>query len=442
MTILVRTAAAFTHLFGTQTAAAARASGVVERQRKFTPEALARTFILGFLQKPAASDEHLAQVAAQCGVAVTPQAVEKRHTPRLVAFLESLFRQAVTTVVAADRTLAPLLERFPAVTVLDSTTLTLPDSQRKAFPGCGGSHGTSPAAMKLQAELDLASGAITHVEIESGRTSDGGSARQHVTRPAGSLRITDLGYFGVSVFAALVATGSHFLSRLHFKTGIRTPNDDTPLDLLHWLSRQPGPWIDAAIRLGSERLACRLIAWRLPADRAAERRRRLRRKIRSESGGEPSALRLAWCDWTILVTSVPAARMTPTEAAVLYKARWQIELLFKRWKSQDLVDVLGGATDVRRMVRVWARLLAALVQHWLIVTSANGDPTRSWDKLAEAVRTFVVRLLAAGHDREEWTTILVDLQRLAATTCRRDPRSQPGTAELLNQPSRLKFQLS
>ena len=442
MTIVARTAGAFAQLLGPLAEAAATTSGVIERHRKFTARSLARTFVLGFLQKPAASDEQLAQVAAQCGVSVTPQAIERRHTPRLVQFLESLLRRAVTTVIGSETALAPLLERFAEVTVLDSTTITLPDSQRGRFPGCGGNYGSGQATLKVQAELDLRSGAITHVELEAGRTSDGGSTRQQASRPAGALRIADLGYFSVGVFAAMVTAGSHFLSRLHFKTSIRTLDDDEPLDLLPWLTRQPGPWIDAAIRLGPERLACRLIAWRLPADRAAERRRRLRQHFRARSGATPSATRLTWCDWTILVTSVPPAMLTPTETAVLYRARWQIELLFKRWKSQNLVAGLSGSSDVRQMVRVWARLLAALVQHWLIVTAGNGDPNRSWNKLAEAVRGFVSRFLAAGLDVEAWTEILADLQRLAASTCRRDPRSQPGTAELLNQPSRLDFRLS
>jgi len=108
----------------------------------------------------------------------------------------------------------------------------------------------------------------------------------------------------------------------------------------------------------------------LPPEQANRRRQKLRKETLSKSGKEPSAARLAWCDWTILVTSVPVSMLSPEEAVVLYRARWQVELLFKRWKSQDLVAELSGSTDVRQMVRVWSRLLAALVQHWLVIASA------------------------------------------------------------------------
>jgi hypothetical protein len=77
------------------------------------------------------------------------------------------------------------------------------------------------------------------------------------------------------------------------------------LNVLERLTRQPGPSVDAAIRLGGEQLPCRLIAWRLPAEQANRRRQKLRKETRSKYGSEPSAERLAWCDWTILVTNVP-----------------------------------------------------------------------------------------------------------------------------------------
>src|SRR5438876_11709212 len=114
--------------------------------------------------------------------------------------------------------------------------------------------------------------------------------------------------------------------------------------------------------------------------------------------------------------------LSPAEAVVLYRARWQVELLFKRWKSQDLVAVLKGSTVVRQMVGVWSRLLAALVQHWLVIANAWGDPTKSLSKVSEAIRLFVRRLVAALDQLADLERVLAESATAVARTCRRTKR--------------------
>ena len=442
MGIIAKVGVALQFLFGKAAEDAGEVSGVIVRRRKFSASSLAQTFVLGFLQDPEATDEDLAQIAVQCGADVTPQAIEQRHTPKLVKFLKELFYGATKVVVGSDKALAPICERFTSVTLLDSSTITLPDSEKDEFPGCGGSYGGGAAAMKLQTEWDLRSGAITHVEIEPGRSPDAATCRQNARRGPGSLRITDLGYFNIGVFADMTKHDEYFLSRLQFGTKVLLPEGDG-VEVLKWLAKQPGRFVDCPILLGKDqRLPCRLIAWRLPQEQADRRRQKLHKDMVSRNGKEPSAERLAWCDWTILVTNVPLEKMTPEEAVILYRARWQVELLFKRWKAQDLVAVLKGSTVVRQMVGVWSRLLAALVQHWLVIGAVWGDPTKSLSKVCEAVRDFVGRLAASLNRPSELERVLVDIAATAAKTCRRNKRSKPGTFEMLNDVSLLDFELT
>jgi hypothetical protein len=443
MNIIATVGAAIQKLLGPLAEQVGEETNIIVRQRKFTCLSLARTFVLGFLQKPNASDEELAQVAVQCGADVTPQAVEQRYTTKLVNFLEGLFRRSLAVAIGSPRALAPILERFTQVIILDSTTVTLPDSMETKFRGCGGNYEGGKAALKLQVELDLRNGALSHTEVEPGRSPDSGTSRQKAKHPKGSLRVTDLGYFNVGVFAAMKADEVYFLSRLQFGTGVMLPNG-TPVDnILLWLSKQPGPLVDVEILVGAaQRLRCRLIAWRLPEEQANRRRQKLRQEALSKRNKLPSAERLAWCDWTILVTSVPLILLTAHEAIVLYRARWQIELLFKRWKSQNLIADLNGSTDVRKMVRVWARLLGSVVQHWLLVGCAWGDPTRSWGKVCEAIRGFVGRLLTALDEICKIESVLADLYKVIVKTCSRNKRARPGTLELLNDVDLLDFRLT
>lgn len=442
MEIIAKVGTALQQVFGKIAEMADEASGVICRKRKFTAVSLAKTFVLGFLQNPRATDEELAQMAAQCGADVSPQAIDQRHTSALVKFLETLFREATKVVVGSNEVLAPLLDRFTSVTLLDSSTITLPEEMKEQFPGCGGSYGSGEAAMKLQTELDLRSGALSCIEIETGRSPDGATGRQQARRGKGSLRIADLGYFNVAVFAAMDAAGEYFLSRLQFGTAVGLPGGPA-VELLRWLEQQPLGYIDQSIWLAKGYgFPCRLIAWRMPPEQANRRRQKLRQAFLRKYGREPTAERLAWCDWTILVTNLPEEKLTPAEAVVLYRARWQVELLFKRWKSQDLVALLNGATAVRQMVRVWSRLLAALLQHWLLVAAAWGDPTKSWSKVCEAVRKFVGRITAALDQWWELERVLTDLCRAIEKTCRRNKRKKPGTLELLNNIQLLDFRLT
>jgi hypothetical protein len=444
MNLYSRVALAIQSLFGPLAQTAGEKAKLIRRQRIFTEEKLAQTFVLGYAHHPAATIEQLAQTAAECGACVSPQAIDKRFNEQTEAFLKELFTQAVEQQVAADQILAPILERFSSVLLLDSTTIVLPPECKDQYAGCGGKNRSAEAAMKLQVEFDLRSGALSHLQIESGKSPDCASSRQQAVRGKGALRVSDLGYFDTTVFAAMQRRDEYFLSRLNFGTKIALSEEGPAMDAQEWLDHQARGTVERTVWLGAgERLKCRLIAFRVPEEVAAARRRQLRRKIRSERGCEASQARLAWCDWVILVTNVAQEKMRSQEALVLYRARWQIELLFKRWKSQDLVAVLMGSSAVRQMVRVWARLLAAWLMHWLLLSSVWGDPTKSLDKAAKRLREWVSRLIASLSELDQLVGVLEEMARSLAKTCRRTKRKKkPGTFELLNDISKLEFVLS
>jgi hypothetical protein len=440
--MITKTAEAVERLFGAMAEEVAKDHPVVLRKRKFTTATLAQTFILGFLAKPRASDEELAQMAALRGVEVSTQAVEQRHTPRLARFLEALFRRATQQIVKSQTSLAPLLERFAAVFILDSTTTTLPDALRDRFPGCGGSHGSGQAAMKLQVQWDLKSGSLDTIAIESGRDCDYKTSLQSVPLIAGSLRITDLGYFDTAVFSRFNQANVFWLSRLQFGTSVFAP-DGQRLGLLDWLGKQPGPFVDAPILVGTEhQVACRLVAWRVPQEVADRRRQKLIAEARRKDGRVPTQERLAWCDWVILVTNVPGEMLTAKEVAVLYRARWQIEVLFKRWKSLGLIAELSGSTVARQMIRLWSRLLAVLMQHWVLLSTVWGNPRCSLFKACEAIRRHALLLAAAIGDPVKLALALEQLATILHATARQNSRKKPSAFELLGDPERLEYAFS
>jgi Transposase DDE domain len=442
MGIIAKVSEVVQDLFGAMAEEVAKDHPVIRRKRKFTTATLAQTFVLGFLAKPRASDEDLAQTAALCGVQVTAQAIEQRQTPRLEEFLEALFRRATQCIVQSQKPLALLLERFTSVLILDSTTITLPDSLRDRFPGCGGSHGGGQAAMKQQVQWDLCRGALEAIVIEPGRNCDYKTSLQSAPLTPGSLRITDLGYFDTEVFERFSREGVYWLSRLQFGTTVFTPEGQR-LRLLDWLGEQPGPFVDRPVLMGTERkVACRIVAWRVPPEVANRRRQKLIAETRRKDGRVPSKERLAWCDWTILVTNVGTDLLNVKEIAVLYRARWQIELMFKRWKSLGLIAELSGSTEERQMIRLWSRLLAVLMQHWLLLCSVWGNPSCSLSKACEAIRRYALILAVAVGDPATLTAAIEGLGAILQATVRQNKRKKPSTFELLNDPELLEYSLT
>ena len=136
------------------------------------------------------------------------------------------------------------------------------------------------------------------------------------------------------------------------------------------------------VLVGAEhRLACRLLAWRVPQAVADTRRQRLREEAKRK-GRTESAERLALCSWTVVVTTVEPEQLSGKEARALLRARWQIELLFKLWKSHGHVDETRGVRPYRVLCDVYAKRLAMIVQHWLCLTQCWGEPDRSLTKAA------------------------------------------------------------
>jgi hypothetical protein len=418
---------------------------VVKRKRCFTPLTLAQTFILGLLQKPTASDADIAVVASRLGVCVSPQAIDQRYSKELAQFFQRLFAQMAAARVRATGSLCDLFERFTEVSAIDSTVIVLPAEMASQFPGCGGGGpaGGNAAALKLQTEINLKTGVLLSVQIESGRSPDSASDRQQADVKKGSLRLADLGYYSVSVLQRIVACAAHFVSRVQFQTRIEV--DGQVLSVfayLFGLAASVGS-IDKPILLGKDtRLACRLIAWRVPAAIAARRRRTLR-EIHCKRGKTPSRGALAMCDWNVLITDLPQKKLTINEAIVLYRSRWQIELLFKRWKSFCGIDLLDGRSPVHVECRLWIRLCAALIQQSLVAACCwIRDRELSFAKFSRRLKDCVTGLAWAMGSTKKIAQIIRSIAAELSTSCRPSKRLKPGWTELLRDPSKLEYALT
>ena len=418
-----------------------RRTGLIQRLRKFSAEILLKMLVFTLLKCPNPKTKNYVSSAAQLGLIITERAVKKRFTPQLVTFLCAVLERLMQHMVASTPVDTPLLAKFTSVRVGDSTTVTLPADCAREFPGCGGKSGSGTASLKIQVLWDLTTGRLLKVLLEPGRHSDAKSAAVEETPPAGSLSLWDLGYFCLKRFRRWTAAGAFWISRWQPGTVVLTP-EGTPLDLLQRLRQHPwdGP-LDLAVLLGSTaRVACRLIApaacrrrWR-PAGARRRTRRRRRAAVRPRA-------HLQWCDWTILVTNCSPELLTWKEVVVLYRTRWQIELLFKLWKSHNRLATHAESQSVTwQMAEFWAKLIGVILQHWLLLTMTWLDSRRSLRKAATVLRDWITVLQEALGDVARLCDALSRMQAAIAAAARVNVRKKkPSWFQLLKNPELLEY---
>lgn len=413
---------------------AARATHFVQRRSKLSGAKFVQTLVFGWLANPAATYEELVQTAATLGVKITAQGLEQRFTEAAAQCVERVLQAAVRQVIAAAPVTIPLLQRFSAVYVDDSTQVQLPAVWAEVWAGSGGGARAEDqtAALKLQGRVDLKHGALTGPFVQAGRASDRSSPTQHAPVPAGSLRLADLGYFALDVLQTLSRQQAYWLTRLMAGTQVYGEAGQA-LDLAASLPAQGSTVVDVPVRVGVyHRLPARLVAVRVPQEVANRRRQQLKTDAQRR-GQAVSQARLRLADWTLLVTNVPAALLSGEEVLVVARVRWQIELVFKLWKSAGQLAHSRSDKPWRVLCEVYAKLLGLLVQHGVLVTSLWSYPDRSAWKAAQTLRKHALHLASAFvASLAALSAALQVVQRTLAAGCRLNKRKKvPSTFQLL-----------
>ena len=413
--------------------AAARETGWVRRCRQFRGATLVQTLVLGWLHDPHAPVDALVEVAADLGVEVSSRALDKRFTPAGSRGLARVLSQALERIVAAEPLAVALLRRFAGVYLYDSSTIALPAALVEQFPGSGrDSHGQRPAAVKCQVELELGTGTLD-LQLEPARQTDVRSELVRRPLPAGALRLADRGYLDLARLADDTAAGIWWISRL--QSSMIVEGAGRRGTLAAWLQQCTADRVDQDVRVGgSDQLPCRLLARRVPPAVAQKRRQRLMQRAKKQ-GRKVSAERLGLCDWNVCITNLPPQLLTSAEAWVLLRSRWQVELLFKLWKSHGGLDFSWGQRAARVLCEFYAKLIGMVVQHWLLLTSAGSSLAWSGAQAARRVRGRAVDLGQALGALADLVAVLEQLRRRIQRCCALPTRQQhPTTLQLLQDP--------
>jgi hypothetical protein len=349
--------------------ATARRTGFVKRASKITGKLFLALVTFGSWSD---AQTTLAQLAAKVTqvvehVEVSPEAIHQRMNKRALVFLQDMIRQALAKVQALDKVCADgLFTAFTKVYLADSTGFGLPDSLSDLFPGSGGS--ATKAGAKIQAVWDYKSSVFGHFALTPWNIPDQKYVDTVVAlAQQGVLFIFDLGYFKLKAFARIVEAGAYFLSRLNHQTTIFDADTGglQPLELAAFLTTVESNRTEKAIFLGAkERVASRLVAYRLP-EPIVNARRRIAKKNAKKKGYTPSQAHLALLAWNLFITNVPRTIWKTETVGKVYPIRWQVELIFKSWKSYLHLASIKTKKAAPTLCYLYGRMLLILLNYAL-----------------------------------------------------------------------------
>jgi len=231
-------------------------------------------------------------------------------------------------------------------------SLVLVDATTVCGPGATGTDA------RIHTKLRASDLAIVSAEVTD---AHGGETFKRFLFKPGELALADRAYCNANNIAHVLEQGADALVRFHRYSlpalTLATGKDLDPLVAVR--SLRDGGVLDLPVTFehDGDMIRARFIASRLPKAEAEDARQR----IRKEHGSRASEETLESAGYTMLLTTVPHARISGSKCLEAYRLRWQIELQFKRWKSLCGFDRLPNYRDDTIVAWLYAKLLLGVL---------------------------------------------------------------------------------
>jgi len=367
-----------------------RRTGQSERLRTITPHRLFLSTVAGLAGGQVESlADLLREFNHQNDATVAYKAFYNRLArPGFTKFMHQMFARLIERLCI--QTLAPegkaAVSRFKDIVIQDGSSFAVKKKLRDVFPGRFTT--IEPAAIEVHVTYSGFSDEVCSVQIAPDKEAE----RQFLPDPStlkDRLLLADRGYSGVENFEADREQGGAFIMRL---------------------SRSHDPWVRAAwvdgkpivlpkpVRLS--RFIAQNLNHRMDLDVEYERdkgKRMVGFRVIVLPGKEKTMTRLC--------TNLPRTPFSLDLVARLYRFRWQIELLFKEWKSYANLHKFDTANEHIAAGLIWASLCAAVLKRFLAHAAqlVGGKPI-STRRVA----------MCAGHIIDEIVTALLTCVSIAA----------------------------
>ena len=329
----------------------ARSCGALLRARQVKdPETLLRLILLH-----AGGGLSLRQAVVRARVAGLASISDVALLKRLRASEQWLSAITSRMLAARRRPMLSLTSLGPGhrLRVVDATTIQEP-----------GSTGTS---WRLHYSMTLPSLTCDHFKLTG---PEGGETYKNFAVRAGDVILADRGYCHREGVAHAVARGGHVVVRMNTTSLPLLDSRGREFGLMAHLrtirDRKAHEW-PVVVEASTGRIPARLCAVRKNAIAAASARKKLR-SYRSAKCRKKKLQRatLEAAGYVFVLTTIPRNELTAARTLDLYRARWQVELAFKRLKS--LLEVGHVPKHDPRSARSWiqAKMLTVLLIERLI----------------------------------------------------------------------------
>lgn len=405
-----------------------RESGVIQRQRQLSGSKFAQTLVFGWMGNPAASLKEMSQLAACNHVQISRQGIDQRFTERAACFMEALLRATIDEVVHGRRVANKALGVFSRVYLLDSTCIGLPGLLHAIWPGCGSSAGDT-ACLKVSVLWEMLHGGLEALELLAGKTHDQRAKAASQALPDNSLRVADLGYYKLSMLARMSRENQYWITK--YKNGTIVLIQDQRIDVLTYLETRGETRVNCSVQLGArQRVDAQLVAARV-SDATLERRQADLAEWERKKQCRASAETWALLAWDIYLTNIPPTLLSVDAVLALAHYRWQIELLFKLWKSEGQVAQWRTQNPWRVLCEIYAKLIALVFHHWFMLLGTWHRLDRSPTQALRTTRHFVWQFVRTLSSRRRLCATIADLVRCLRSCHMEKHKASPRTFQRL-----------
>ncbi len=311
-------------------------------------------------------------LAEHFDISMTKQSLDTRYHTFTVAFMKQCYERILNESLKQE--VVGLQSKFSGIYITDSTSFQLPAHLAPFYQSNGGD--TSGASIKIHQTIELLNFKIADFAITDGKDNDGNYWKMKgFELGKENLWIADLGYFSWDTLTEIDLSGNYFLSRYKTGTAVYVKNKEGQYVVLdiekHVQKNSMGKGVQSiSIYFGKQKTQCRLICEKVPNEVKEQRLEKYQiSQAKQSKQGRPwkmTAVKQLLCGYNLYITNAPEEKMATIDVFLIYGLRWQIELLFKTWKSLLFIDNVPAMNIFRFECFLYGRLIFILLSTELI----------------------------------------------------------------------------